>query len=50
MDRTFIEELLNKIDDLSESLEEKEQQGENFSIAIELIQELREEIEFRADT
>lgn len=49
MDSVFIEELLHKIDDLSQTLEEKERQGENFSLALELVQELREEIEYRVE-
>ena len=44
-----LEELLAKIDDLERTLEERAAEGEDLSLAIELVSELREDIEYRLD-
>ena len=43
----FLEELLVKVEDLAQTIEEREQEGEDLSLAHELIDELRDEIIFR---
>ena len=49
MQPSFIEELLLKIDDLAKTLEEREQQGEDLAFARQLVEELRDDIEYRLD-
>ena len=45
----FLEELLAKIDDLERTLEERAEEGEDLTLAIDLVSELRDDIEYRLD-
>ena len=44
-----LEELLKKVEDLSEAIDERVQEGEDLTLAQELIDELRDEIKFRLE-
>ncbi len=45
----FLEDLLKKVEDLSEALEERMQEGEDLTLAQEMLDELRDEIKFRLE-
>ena len=49
MQHIHLEELLKKVEDLSEAIDERVQEGEDLTIAQELIDELRDEIKFRLE-
>ena len=44
-----LKELLEKIEDLAISVEDRIEEGDDLAIARDLIEELREEIEFRME-
>ncbi len=44
-----LEELLQKVQDLSDAVEERIQEGEDLATAQELLDELRDEISFRLE-
>jgi len=45
----FLEDLLRKVEELSQALDEREQEGEDLTLAQELLDELRDEIKFRLE-
>ena len=45
----FLEELLEKVEELAAAIEEREVDGDDLSIAHDLIDELRDEIKFRLE-
>lgn len=45
----FLEELLTKVNDLHSAIEERVEEGEDLSLAIELLDELRDEIAYRLE-
>ena len=45
----FLEDLMTKIEDIATAIEEREEQGEDLSIAHDLVDELRDELQFRLE-
>jgi len=45
----FLDDFLHKLDELTQTLEEREREGEDLSLAIELVAQLREEVEYQSD-
>lgn len=50
MDKTaFLEDLLHKVQDLATVIKEREEAGEDLSIARDLVDELEDEVRFRLE-